>query len=294
VGFSLAPRINASGRLERADAAFRLLTTDSVEEARELASSLDAVNKERQTIEENIRAQARELCLKSDLSSTGAFVLASDGWHPGVIGIVASKIVDEFYRPTALVCVRNGVGKGSARSIPGFDLYESLTKCADLLLGFGGHKCAAGFTIAEENISRFRERLGALVLEHVGARGFIRTLAVDGSITLEELTFDLMRELEKLAPFGQGNPEPRLGSRGLEVISSGIVGNNHLKFRLRQGKGPVLGAIAFNKGMLLGKKVRDGARLAAVFTPRLNTWNGSTAVELEIRDVKVDCKKVGG
>jgi single-stranded-DNA-specific exonuclease len=117
---------------------------------------------------------------------------------------------------------------------------------------------------------------------------------VDGSITLEELTFDLMRELEKLAPFGQGNPEPRLGSRGLEVISSGIVGNNHLKFRLRQGKGPVLGAIAFNKGMLLGKKVRDGARLAAVFTPRLNTWNGSTAVELEIRDVKVDCKKVGG
>jgi single-stranded-DNA-specific exonuclease len=296
VGFSLAPRINASGRLERADMAFRLLTTGSSEEARELASALDAVNRERQSIEENIRARARELCLQADLQTTGAFVLASGEWHPGVIGIVASKIVDEFYRPAALVCVRNGVGKGSARSIPGFDLYESLTKSADLLLGFGGHKYAAGFTIAEENIPRFRERLGSLVLEHVGARGFVRTLSVDGPITLEELTLDLMRELEKLAPFGQGNPEPRLGARGLEVMSSGIVGKNHLKFRLRQGNGPVLGAIAFNKGMLLGKKVRDGARLAAVFTPRLNSWNGSTTVELEIRDVKVDkaeCGKVG-
>jgi single-stranded-DNA-specific exonuclease len=288
VGFSLAPRINASGRLERADAAFRLLTTASPEEAKELASALDRVNKERQSVEEVIWEEARRLCQRSGPEAAGAFVLSSDRWHPGVIGIVASRIADEFYRPTALVCVQNGVGKGSARSIPGFDLYAGLTACSDLLLGFGGHRYAAGFTILEQNIPEFRERLGSLVLELVGAEGFVRTLSVDGAVTLDELTLDLMREIDKLAPFGQGNPEPRLGARGLEVVSSRIVGNNHLKCRLKQGKGPALDAIAFNKGSLFGTKAREGARLAAVFTPRLNAWNGATSVELEIRDVKTD------
>lgn len=288
VGFSLAPRINASGRLERADTAFRLLTTDSREEARELASALDTVNRQRQSVEEDIWRDARMLCLRSDPAASGALVLASDQWHPGVIGIVASRIVEEFYRPAALVCVRNGVGKGSARSIPGFDLHAGLAACSDLLMGFGGHKYAAGFTIAEENIPRFRERLASLVLDRMGTRGFVRTLSVDGAVTFDELTIDLMREIERLSPFGQGNPEPRLGARGLEVISGRIVGNNHLKIRLRQGKGAALDAIAFNKGVLLGKQVTEGAHLAAVFTPRLNSWNGSTAVELEIKDLKID------
>jgi single-stranded-DNA-specific exonuclease len=288
VGFSLAPRINASGRLERADMAFRLLTTDSQEEARELASALDTVNRERQSVEEGIWKDARMLCLQAEPAASGALVLASDRWHPGVIGIVASRIVEEFYRPTALVCVQNGVGKGSARSIPGFDLHAGLTACSDLLMGFGGHKYAAGFSITEENIPRFRERLSSLVIDRMGSQGFVRTLSVDGAVTLDELTIDLMREIEKLSPFGQGNPEPRLGARGLEVLSGRIVGNNHLKIRLRQGKGAMLDAIAFNKGALLGRQVRDGALLAAVFTPRLNSWNGTTAVELEIRDLKND------
>jgi single-stranded-DNA-specific exonuclease len=293
VGFSLAPRINAGGRLDCADMAFRLLTTDSREEARELASALDTVNRQRQSVEETIWKDARMLCLQSDPGASGALVLASEQWHPGVIGIVASRIAEEFYRPAALVHVQNGVGKGSARSIPGFDLHEGLTACSDLLMGFGGHKYAAGFVIAEDNIPRFRDRLGSLVIERMGTQGFIRTLSVDGAVALEELTIDLMREIEKLAPFGQGNPEPRLGARSLEVLSGRIVGNNHLKVRLRQGSGAAFDAIAFNKGALLGKKVKAGARLAAVFTPRLNSWNGSTAVELEIRDLKTD-KEEGG
>ncbi len=288
VGFTLAPRINASGRLERANTAFRLLTTESPEEAWELASALDSVNRKRQNVEEGIWEEARRLCLQSDPSAAGAFVLASDHWHPGVIGIVASRIVEEFYRPTALIFVQNGVGKGSARSISGFDLYEGLEACTDLLLGFGGHDYAAGFSIAQENIARFRERLGSLVREQLGSQGFIRTLSVDGAVTLNDLTIGLMQDIEKLAPFGQGNPEPRLGARGLVVISSRIVGNNHLKLRLKQGQGPSLDAIAFNKGSHFGRQVRDGARLAAVFTPRLNAWNGATAVELEIRDIKAD------
>jgi single-stranded-DNA-specific exonuclease len=288
VGFALAPRINASGRLERADAAFQLLTTNSREEALTLATALDAVNRERQSVEEGIWEDARKLCRATDTDAAGALVLSSETWHAGVIGIVASRIVEEFYRPTALICVQDGVGKGSARSIPGFDLYEGLTGCSDLLLGFGGHKYAAGFTLAAENIPRFRERLSALVLERTGPEGFVRTLSVDGAVTLDELTLDLMEKIEKLGPFGQGNPEPRLGARDLCVVSSRIVGNNHLKLRLRQKNGVSLGAIMFKRGHLLGKQIRDGALLAAVFTPRTNTWNGTTTVELEIKDIKTE------
>ena len=288
VGFTLAPRINASGRMERADMAFRLLTTDSREEALTIATSLDGVNRERQAVEEGIWNDARRLCLQTDTDASGAFVLESEAWHPGVIGIVASRIVEAFFRPTALICVRDGVGKGSARSIPGFDLYAGLVACKDLLLGFGGHKYAAGFTIAKDNIPLFRERLSSLVLERIGPEGFVRTLSIDSAVTLDELTMDLMQEMERLAPFGQGNPEPRLGARGLDVVSSRIVGKDHLKLQLRQQGGAPLGAIAFKRGDLFGKQARDGARLAAVFTPRLNAWNGRTTVELEIKDLKTD------
>ncbi|MGC1455338.1 MAG: single-stranded-DNA-specific exonuclease RecJ [Nitrospirota bacterium] len=288
VGFTLAPRINASGRLDRADAAFQLLTTSSREEALKLASALDEVNRERQSVEEGIREDARGLCLAIDAGAAGALVLSSGKWHAGVIGIVASRLAEEFFRPTALICVQNGVGKGSARSIPGFDLYEGLAACSDLLLGFGGHRYAAGFTIAEVNIPQFRERLSSLVLERIGANGFTRTLSVDSAVTLDELTPGLMEMIEKLGPFGQGNPEPRLGARDLSVVSSRIVGNGHLKLRLRQKSGVSLDAIAFKCGHLLGKEIRDGARLAAVFSPRLNAWNGATTVQLEIKDIKIE------
>jgi single-stranded-DNA-specific exonuclease len=289
VGFTLAPRINASGRLNRADSAFRLLTTDDREEASTLAAALDAVNRDRQALEERIGGEARELCLPADLGSTGAFVLASQEWHPGVIGIVASRIVDEFYRPALLIAVKDGVGKGSGRSIPGFDLYHGLTQCADLLLGFGGHKCAAGLSVAEENIPLLRERLSKIVLEQFRADGFVRKLAIDAPITLAELTFDLLREIERLAPFGQGNPEPRLGAKGMEVISLRAVGNDrHMKMRLRQQNGTCFDAIAYKQGESLGSTLRTGSRVAAVFVPRFNTWSGNTSIQLEIKDIKVE------
>ncbi|OGW35936.1 MAG: single-stranded-DNA-specific exonuclease RecJ [Nitrospirae bacterium GWC2_56_14] len=287
VGFSLAPRINASGRLNRADAAFRLLTTDSPDEARELASMLDDINRDRQAVEELIQEEARRLCRQLDIAGTGALVLASADWHPGVIGIVASRIVEEFYRPAALISIKDGIGKGSARSIPGFDLYQGLSACSDLLLGFGGHKYAAGFTVAEDRIPELRERLGLIVLQQM-SQGFIRTLAVDGAVALEELTLDLMHEIDQMAPFGQGNPEPRLGARGLTVLSSKTVRNNHLKLQLRQQGGGSFGAIFFSRGGRPAKTVVEGSKIAVVFTPRINVWNGRSAVELEIRDIKIE------
>ena len=290
VGFTLAPRINASGRLASADAAFRLLTTTDPDEARALAADLDTVNRERQALEERIWSAARERCLEAgDLSGTGAFVLASEDWHPGVIGIVASRIVDEFYRPTALISLKEGVGKGSARSIPGFDLYAGLLQCSDLLMGFGGHKCAAGMTVSADRIPQFRDRLSKLVLDHFGADGFVRTLKVDASVSLDELNFDLLAELEKIAPFGQGNPEPRLGIKGLEVLSVRHVGGNkHVKMRLRQQNGRSVDAIAYNRGEAFAGRLRQGNRIAAVFVPRCNTWNGNAAIELEIKDIKLE------
>ena len=289
VGFTLAPRINASGRLEKADAAFRLMTTDAPDEALQLATMLDTVNRERQAVEETIWRSARELCLKADLTSTGAFVLAAEAWHPGVIGIVASRIVEEFFRPAVLISVKDGVGKGSARSIPGFDLYQGLSACSELLLGFGGHKYAAGLTVAADRIPDLRERLNSLVLERFGREGFVRTIAIDAPIGLKELSFDLMSAIERMAPFGQGNPEPRLGAKGLEVAALRQVGNNkHLKLRLLQKDNLSFDAIAYNRGESLGSRLRNGSRVAAVFTPRINTWNGTTNIQLEIRDLKVE------
>jgi single-stranded-DNA-specific exonuclease len=288
VGFSLAPRINASGRLENASAAFRLLSTESSSEAAELAEMLDAMNRERRSIEDVIWEDARRMCLHKDIPSTGALVLASEKWHPGVIGIVASRIAEEFYRPTALISLQDGIGKGSARSVPGFDLYRALVQCADLLLGYGGHRYAAGFTVDQGRIEELSARLDAVARERAGADGFVRTLRIDGSVSLAELGRELVEEIERLAPFGQGNPEPRLGARGLEVISSRIVGAKHLKLRVRQGEGQPIDAIAFSRAGLHGKIARNGNRVAAVFTPRVNTWNNRTAVELEVRDLKAD------
>jgi single-stranded-DNA-specific exonuclease len=288
VGFSLAPRINASGRMERADVAFRLLTTGSSEEAGDLAQALETANRERQSVEERIAEDARGLCSRVDVERAGALVLASRDWHPGVIGIVASRIAEEFYRPAALIAVKDGVGKGSARSIPGFDLYSGFSECAGLLMGFGGHKFAAGFTIAEELIPELRERLSSIVRERMGADGFVRAISIDRSVKLGDLDLPLMHDLERLAPFGPGNPEPRLGARELTVLSAKTVGNNHLKLKLRQEKGILFDAIAFNRGALLGMKVRENARIAAVFTPRLTNWNGTTGIELDIKDIKME------
>jgi single-stranded-DNA-specific exonuclease len=288
VGFTLAPRINASGRMARADAAFRLLTTSSPEEAAGLALELDNANRERQSVEERITGDARALCRQSDVDAAGSFVLSSKDWHPGVIGIVASRIAEEFYRPAALISVKDGVGKGSARSIPGFDLYEGLAECADLLAGFGGHKYAAGFTIAEDKIPAFRERLSSVVLGRMGPEGFVRTLRIDGPVKLGELTLPLMSELERLGPFGVGNPEPRLGARELTVVSARTVGSNHLKMKVRQENGVLFDAIAFNRAGLLGGTIREQARIAAVFTPRLTSWNGTTGIELDIKDIKTE------
>jgi len=156
-------------------------------------------------------------------------------------------------------------------------------------MGFGGHKYAAGLSVAEDQIPLLRERLSAVVIDQMGAEGFVRTLTIDSPVSFDELSFDLMHDIERMAPFGQGNPEPRFGAKGLEVLSLRPVGNNkHVKLRLRQQNGQSFDAIAYNKGASIGSRLRSGARIAAVFTPRINTWNGMTNIELDIKDIKIE------
>src|SRR4030067_2709643 len=237
VSFMLAPRINASGRLSRADDAVKLLTTDNPDEAKGIALYLDGVNQERQKIEAIIRNEARDKILtEMDAEKENVFVIASREWHQGVVGIVASKIADESYRPCVMISLQeDGRGKGAARSIPGFNLYEGLEACSDLLEKFGGHKYAAGLTIKESNIPLLRDRLSDIVAERVKKEDFTPRLVMDAEINPEDITFTLLKEMALLPPYGISNPEPVIVSRGLRLTESRLVGNDHLKVKPGRG-----------------------------------------------------------
>jgi len=288
VSFMLAPRINASGRLSRADDAVKLLITDNPEEARGIALYLDGVNQERQKIEAKIRNEARDRILKEmDAEKQKVFVMASHEWHQGVVGIVASKIVDEFYRPCVMISLQeDGIGKGSARSIPGFNLYEGLEACSNLLEKFGGHKYAAGLTIKEGNIPMLRERLSDIVTERVRKEDFTPRLVMDAEIDPEDINFPLLKEMALLPPYGVSNPEPVIMSRGLRLSESRIVGKDHLKVRLKRGRA-IWDGIGFGMATAYNNIITSDKEIDVAYTPELNLWQGTYRIQLKLRDMRV-------
>ncbi|MCC7203163.1 MAG: single-stranded-DNA-specific exonuclease RecJ [Nitrospirae bacterium] len=288
VSFMLAPRINASGRLSSADDAVKMLTTSDREEARGIALYLDGVNQERQRIEAKIKNEARDKILKEmDAEKANVFVLASREWHQGVVGIVASKIVDEFYRPCVLISLQeDGRGKGSARSIPGFNLYEGLEACKDLLEKFGGHKYAAGLTIKEENVPLLQERLSDIVEERVKKEDFIPRLVMDAEIAPEDISFPLLKEMELLPPYGVSNPEPVIVSRGLRVAETRLVGKDHLKVKLKKG-GALWDGIGFSMASAYNNIVQSERKIDVAYTPELNLWKGTYGIQLKLKDIRV-------
>lgn len=288
VSFMLAPRINASGRLSTADDAVRLLTTDDSEEAGGIALRLDGINQERQRIEARIRNEARDRILKAmDAEKENVFVLASNEWHQGVVGIVASKIVDEFYRPTVLISLGgDGIGKGSARSIAGFNLFEGLEACSDILERFGGHKYAAGLTIREDNIPLLRERLSDIVAERVKSEDLIPGLVMDAEIDPGEISFPLLKEMALLPPYGVSNPEPVIVSRGLRIAETRLVGKDHLKVKLRRG-GALWDGIGFSMATAYNNIIKSGKEVDVAYTPELNLWKGTYGIQLKIRDMRL-------
>ena len=287
IGFILAPRINAAGRLSRADMAVRMLTTADSQEAREIAFSLDQVNQERQRIESRIRDEVREkIAGEIDLNKEKVIVMASQEWHQGVIGIVASKVVDEFYRPCILISLQeDGSGKGSARSIPRFNIYKGLEACSDLLERFGGHKYAAGLTIKGVNIPLLRERLSAVIAERMKEQDLTPQIILDAEITLDEISFPLLKEMTLLPPYGMANSEPVIVTKGLRIVEPRIVGKDHLKMRLKKGR-VYLDSIGFSMGSAYNDIITSGREIDIAYTPELNFWKGTYGVQLRLKDLR--------
>ena len=288
VSFMLAPRINAAGRLSKADDAVKLLTTSDIEEAKGIALYLDRVNQDRQKIELKIKNEVRDKILKEmDAENEKVFVLASREWHQGVVGIVASKIVDEFYRPCVLISMQDkGIGKGSARSIPGFNLYEGLESCSELLEKFGGHKYAAGLTIRESNIPLLRDKLSDIVAERVKKEDFIPRLVMDAEIDIEDINFPLLKEMALLPPYGVSNPEPVIVSRGLRVSDPRLVGKDHLKVKIRSGTA-LFDGIGFSMASAYNNIVKTDSGIDVAYTPEINFWKGTYGIQLKLKDMRV-------
>lgn len=237
IGFRLGPRLNAAGRLATAERALRLLLTNDDVEAEQLARELDAQNRERQELEKQILAQAEEQLAKEfEPSRDAAIVLGARDWHPGVLGIVASRLSKKYHRPTIIIGFdESGAGKGSGRSIDGCSLVAALQECVDKLEKFGGHEMAAGVTLREENFSQFREQFRSVVRQQMSNDALVPRLNLDAELALSQVDFDLLHWHEMLQPFGNGNPQPVFVSSAVEPAGPPrIVGERHLALRLKQ------------------------------------------------------------
>jgi single-stranded-DNA-specific exonuclease len=293
VAFGLAPRINAAGRLDDASAAVRLLLTHDPREAQELAADLDRQNRERQELEGSILAEA--LAQADAASARGrrdrAIVLASPAWHPGVIGIVAARVAEHFGRPTALIGTGGPEARGSARSAAGWHIADALGRCADLLLHYGGHRAAAGFSIRPDRIEEFRERFLSLAAQELSEEDLVPTLTADAEVSLDRVDLALANSVARLAPHGVGNPEPLLLARNLQVMGSPRrVGQNHLKMKVRQsGKGgQVVETIGFNLGAYVDiLNQAPSSWIDLLFVPERNVWNDRELLQLRVKDLRL-------
>ncbi len=289
ISFMIAPRLNAAGRVGEASFGVELLTADDEGEARSRAEVLEEWNRQRQNLQQQAWEEAMALMETSGVDARDdAIVLASDKWHPGVVGIVAAKLVEEYHQPSVLIHLKDGVGKGSVRSAMGLHVYDALDYCSDHLIQFGGHKGAAGLKVAEEKIDVFRERFREVIrgMKKTGADE--RELLLDDRVDFSEMDVPLLEQLEGMAPFGEENPRPVFCASRVEVAGSpGAVGREreHLKMNLRQFRDE-REAIGFGMGALLKEPERLKGKLDIAFSPGLNRWRGNTRVQLELRAIR--------
>jgi len=287
VAYILAPRINAAGRLGNAESGVRLLLSTDPREAAIIAESLEEDNANRKKIDESTLEDALQLLKSHGADLPPAIVLWSDRWHPGVLGIVASRLIERFHRPTILIASDGDEGKGSGRSIPGFDVCQALQECREYLLGFGGHSYAAGLTIKTEFLEAFREKLCAVVSARVKPEDFIPKLSIDGPMDLGHLNEELVELLDRLAPFGIGNAEPLFVADDVTLsLPPSVVSRNHLKLTIRQD-GRDLDCIGFGMGHLAGAIHSNGGRLSVAFVPTINVWQNRSRLQLKLRDIQV-------
>ncbi|HEX9665668.1 MAG TPA: single-stranded-DNA-specific exonuclease RecJ [Thermodesulfobacteriota bacterium] len=280
IGFRLGPRVNASGRLNSASLAVKLFISNDIKKARELASILNNENSKRQTIEgkiiNDIISQVKASPTVLDMN---ALVFASSDWHQGVIGIVASKLVEMYQKPTVIISIQEeGIGKGSARSVEGINIYDALSKCNDLFEQFGGHELAAGLNIRVEKIDEFRNRFERAVNEALG--DYTSKLRIDSALDLSGVTESLISELDLLSPFGIGNPEPVFIATSVDVASQRLLKDRHLGLKLNDNN-RIYDAIWFNPK----EPVTVPNKIDIVFTPEFNEWNGKKSIQLKVKDI---------
>ncbi len=262
-----------------------LTETPGIYDGLSAAYNLEIYNRKRQTMEKDILNEIlAEIERTINPENVKSLVFASYKWHPGVIGIVASKLVDRYYRPTILISLKDGIGKGSGRSIADFNIYNGLKECDSLLLSYGGHRYAAGISIKEGNIKEFSRMLEEVICKEVNISDFVSQTKIDAMCNLNDISFNLISEIGKLAPFGSGNPEPVFCVRNINVSSQSVVGNNHLRMRV-SGDGVSYGSIWFNKGHLIN--FLSEPALDIVFTPHINLWNGACDIQLKMKDIAV-------
>jgi single-stranded-DNA-specific exonuclease len=287
VGFRLAPRINAAGRLGRPDVALHLVLTEVQREADLLANELETLNRDRQAVEERILREAVAMAegWPAGKRARRGYVLWEEGWHEGVIGIVASRLAERFHRPVVMIAGGGAAWKGSGRSIPRFDLHGALAACSGHLERFGGHRAAAGLSIRPEQLEAFSEAFAAHADAELGDLDVEQVTPVDAIVPASALTLDLARELDRLAPFGLGNPEVTLLVASCEAIDPATVGDGkHLRFRVRQNGRDAGSAIAFGFGPQLDR-LQEQNRFDVVFRLKENRWNGTVAPQLVVRRV---------
>ena len=291
--FLIGPRINAAGRIAKASDSVRLLIADKKEHAEKLAASINDLNDERREFDNRITEEALGMIdADQELKDAKSTVVFNERWHRGVIGIVASRLTDYYYRPTIVLTRANGLVTGSARSIKSFDIYDAIDHCSDLLEHFGGHKYAAGLSMKPENLPEFRRRFEAYVSEHLVDEDFVPELEVDLKIKFADITPKFMRILNQFAPFGPGNMAPVFWTDN--VIDAGgsrpVGGHRHLKLTVsqvgdaEQGVAPFSG-IAFQKGDLFDR-IHDGEPFSICYHLEYNTWQGKTNLQLNVKDIK--------
>jgi single-stranded-DNA-specific exonuclease len=282
VGFQIAPRLNAAGRMEDAGLGVELLLEEDMVRALNTARYLDQCNRERRAIEKETLQEAERAVAALAAEHTHSIVLFGEGWHPGVIGIVASRLVDRYSRPTVLVAMDGETGKGSCRSIRGFHLYHGLQACSEHLGAFGGHEMAAGLSVSADRFPVFAAAFEAHARELLSDDDLLPKLHYDGEMLLEELDLDTLRQLEGLAPFGMGNPEPVMVVEAVRAMQVKTVGDAHLRFTACQGAHSHP-AIAF--GMLERREEFQG-EVDLLVSPQINRYMGREAVQLRVRDVR--------
>ena len=287
IAFRLAPRLNAAGRMDHAARAVECLTAENMDIAEKTANSLNLLNQKRRQLEQGILADIKRYLEKnSSLLQKSALVLSGHGWHAGVLGIVASQIVQAYYRPVVIISVWDGQGIGSGRSVAGLDLYNALVSCKPHLETCGGDSMAAGLQIREKNIADFQNAFESHIRRISRPADLMPTLQIDSELNFDLISDALVDELEALMPFGSGNPEPLFLSANVRVISSKIVGKNHRRMILRQSatpNTPVFQAIQFNVD---SRDINNDNFSQIVFKLRWNRWQGRKTVQLVVEDLQ--------